>query len=354
MEGTSPTQRPAPRSPPARLPSISPTYILTAPHNIDETTSQPLDEASKSATVELTATSIQQPVALRLPVNVVDVNDEAVRSALTPVGIAALDTEVFEREWSAEKLALLVDRGNTDQLLTLLGQMDDRQIADTLSFHHLSYEMGRVKYLNDVSGAIQPGQLTGLMGAPDAGITLLLSLLAGRCPLRGKLTGDMLFNGAPITTATRRYVGYVVKDNPNLPALTVYETLFFSARLRVSGESAKLIRFRTLLWMKILGLSHTYTTRVGDAITRGISGGERRRLSYGCEMIAGQSLVLADLPTTGLDSTNAYQLMKELKFITQTGRGTLVSMVQPSPEMLDLLDVIMIMGKGSVIYRQAR
>ena len=286
----------------------------------------------------------------RLAVEVSDEDAARIRKSLTPEGIKALNTGVFESEWSMERLEMLVDLADTEQLLALLGRLDEKAIADTLSFHHLSYEKGGVKYLHDVSGVVQPGRITGLIGAPDSGITLLLSLLAGRTPRSGQLTGEILFNGSPITPSTRRYVGYLVREDPNLPQLTVYETLNFSARLRVTGESPKVIRFRTLAWMKVLGLSHTYSTVVGDALTRGVSGGERRRVSYGCEMIAGQSLVLADLPTNGLDSTSAFALIKNVTSIARTGRAMLVSLVQPSPEILALLDLITVMGKGKIIY----
>ena len=312
-------------------------------------------EAERKAEEMELATRVdkQQQAADKLTVDVADADAAHIRAALTANGMAALNTAVFESEWTTEQLSLLVDLANTDQLLSLLGRLDDRTIADTLSFHHLSYETGGVKYLHDVSGVVQPGQVTGLIGAPDAGITLLLSLLAGRAPLTGQLSGDILFNGAPISASTRRYVGYVVKEDPNLPQLTVYETLNFSARLRVTNESSKVIRFRTLLWMKVLGLSHTYSTVVGDALTRGVSGGERRRVSYGCEMIAGQSLVLADLPTNGLDSTSAFALIKNVTAIARTGRAMLISLVQPSPEILALLDLITVMAKGAVIYTGA-
>ena len=256
----------------------------------------------------------------------------------------------LESDWSVEGLQKLVEAASTEELLTLLAALDDRAFTSRMSYHSLTFTRNGVDYLHNVSGAIEPGKLTALIGAPDSGITLLLSLLAGRAPLLGKMTGDILYDGQPISAATRRHVGYVVKEDPNLPQMTVYETLNFSARLRVESESNKLLRFRTLLWMKLLGLSHTYNTVVGDALTRGVSGGERRRVSYGCEMIAGQSLVLADLPTNGLDSTSAFALIKNVTGLCRTGRAMLVSVVQPSPEILALFDAITIMSKGAIIY----
>ena len=256
----------------------------------------------------------------------------------------------LEGEWSVQGLEKLVDAASTEQLLTLLAALDDRRSTSRMTYHNLTFTRNGVEYLHNVSGAIEPGKLTALIGAPDSGITLLLSLLAGRPPLFGQMGGEILYDGQPISVATRRHVGYVVKEDPNLPQLTVYETLHFSARLRVETEGAKLLRFRTLLWMKLLGLSHTYNTVVGDALTRGVSGGERRRVSYGCEMIAGQSLVLADLPTNGLDSTSAFALIKNVTGLCRTGRAMLCSIVQPSPEILALFDAITVMAKGAVIY----
>ena len=271
---------------------------------------------------------------------------ERIRSALE----GGVNKGELERGWSVESLQKLVEAASTEQLLTLLGVLDDRAFTSRMTFHHLTFTSSGVEYLHNVSGAIEPGKLTALIGAPDSGITLLLSLLAGRAPLFGKMSGEILYDGQPISPATHRHVGYVVKEDPNLPQMTVYETLHFSAKLRVESEGAKLLRFRTLLWMKLLGLSHTYNTVVGDALTRGVSGGERRRVSYGCEMIAGQSLVLADLPTNGLDSTSAFALIKNVTGLCRTGRAMLVSVVQPSPEILALFDAITVMSKGAIIY----
>jgi ABC-type multidrug transport system ATPase subunit len=299
-------------------------------------------EKQQQAVVAIDVASNQSPEELAPP-----------QQALAPVPTgndASVSKAAFEADWDIVGLERLVDAASTEQLLTLLSKLDERPFHSRMSFHNVSFQRNGVQYLRGVNGVIEPGKLTALIGSPDSGITLLLSLLAGRSPLFGKATVNILYDGQPISAVTRKAVGYVVKDDPNLPQFTVYETLLFAARLRVADESTKLLRFRTLLWMKLLGLSHTYNTVVGDALTRGVSGGERRRVSYGCEMIAGQSLVLADLPTNGLDSTSAFALIKNVTSLCRTGRGMLVSIVQPSPEILDLFDSIMIMSKGAVLY----
>ena len=310
------------------------------------------EEESKVQAAEAHFQEVQKAeAATALDVSAAQSSEEAanIAAALNPSN-HAYGKAVFEASWDAEQLARLVAAADNEHLLTLLSKLDERPINSRLSFHDVTFTRNGVEYLSHVSGSVEPGRLTALIGAPDSGITLLLSLLAGRPPLFGRMTGDILFDGQPISSTTRKSVGYVVKEDPNLPQFTVFETLNFSAQLRVSDESPKLLRFRTLLWMKLLGLSHTYNTVVGDALTRGVSGGERRRVSYGCEMIAGQSLVLADLPTNGLDSTSAFGLIKNVTGLCRTGRGMLVSVVQPSPEILALFDDIMLMSKGAVLY----
>jgi ABC-type multidrug transport system ATPase subunit len=143
-----------------------------------------------------------------------------------------------------------------------------------------------------------------------------------------------------------------VKEDPNLSLLTVWETLLFSASLRqLPLFSPKLHRFIVSLVLKLLGLSHIKDSIVGDVLTRGISGGERRRLSYGCELVAGHHMILADLPTNGLDSHSAANLFRAVKFASLTGRATMASIVQPTQELFEMFDRIVLLCKGSMIFQ---
>ena len=130
-----------------------------------------------------------------------------------------------------------------------------------------------------------------------------------------------------------------------------YETLYFSARCRLPAATPdKLVRFRTLLFLKFLGLSHVKDNIVGNAMIRGISGGERRRLSFGVEMVVGHSVLLADLPTNGLDSATAFAVMRTMRFATLASTSMLCTIVQPSPELYALFHRVLVLSKGAVVY----
>ena len=192
--------------------------------------------------------------------------------------------------------------------------------------------------LNDVIGYMQAGMLVGVLGAPDSGVTPLFNILTGRMEVGrgGKLTGDILYDGRRRTADFQRWVGYVVKEDQHIPAMTVFETLYFSARLRLPDMPPKIIRMRVAITLKLLGLSHVANSVVGDGSLRGISGGEKRRVSFGVEMVAGHACIIADLPTNGLDSASAYSLMRTMRFATKIGFSMMASVVQPFLQPLRL------------------
>ena len=112
----------------------------------------------------------------------------------------------------------------------------------------------------------------------------------------------------------------------------------------------KIVRMRVAITLKLLGLSHVANSVVGDGSLRGISGGEKRRVSFGIEMVAGHACIIADLPTNGLDSASAYSLMRTMRFATKIGFSMMASVVQPSPQLLRLFHRVMVMSKGTCIY----
>jgi ABC-type multidrug transport system ATPase subunit len=182
-------------------------------------------------------------------------------------------------------------------------------------------------------------------------ITPLLQVLAGERAHHGKLTGTMFYDGRKPDSSFRRLVGFAVKQDTHLAHLTVFESLFFSARLRLPDALPdRVVKYRVKMAMKLLGISHTANTPVGDAVLRGISGGEKRRLGFGLEMVAGHSVILADLPTNGLDSATAYDLIRTMAFACRGGFSLMASLVQPSLELYLLLDRVMLLSKGRTIY----
>ena len=129
------------------------------------------------------------------------------------------------------------------------------------------------------------------------------------------MSGDVLINDSvcPNDFLFRRISGYVDQEDIHLPMLTVREVLEFSACTRLPESvsyAEKMGRVETV--MKQLGLSHVADSRVGDALKRGLSGGEKKRLSIAAELVTNPSILFVDEPTSGLDSFNAYQVVQTL------------------------------------------
>jgi ABC-type multidrug transport system ATPase subunit len=203
-----------------------------------------------------------------------------------------------------------------------------------ISFRNLFYRKNGVQRLQGISGYFRGGMTVAVLGAPDAGITTFFDVLCQR-HRGGHLTGELLIGGQPPDRSFERLVGYITKDDTNLPIMTVRETLMFSCQLR-SGLSERACRTRVEIVMKMLGLRGCADTVVGDGTIRGVSGGEKRRVSIGCEMVAGHPIIVADLPTNGLDSATAYDIIRTVKHANQSGRTFICSLAQPSPELLNV------------------
>lgn len=129
------------------------------------------------------------------------------------------------------------------------------------------------------------------------------------------MSGDVLINDSvcPNDFLFRRISGYVDQEDIHLPMLTVREVLEFSACTRLPESvsyAEKMARVETV--MKQLGLSHVADSRVGDSLKRGLSGGEKKRLSIAAELVTNPSILFVDEPTSGLDSFNAYQVVQTL------------------------------------------
>lgn len=137
-----------------------------------------------------------------------------------------------------------------------------------------------------------------------------------------------------------------------MSTLTVYETVLYSALLRLPREmSIDAKRFRTLETLQELGILGIKDSRIGDSGTRSISGGEKRRVSIACELVQSPDLIFLDEPTSGLDSANALNVIECLVNLAQTYRRTVVlSLHQPSSKIVSLLDRLVLLSAGRLIY----
>ncbi|EFN53179.1 hypothetical protein CHLNCDRAFT_136987 [Chlorella variabilis] len=204
---------------------------------------------------------------------------------------------------------------------------------------------GRKQILKGVSGVAACGELVGVMGPSGSGKTTLLAMLAGSSEdldRRSTLGGAVLLDGHPMHSAARRKIAYVAQDDTLLPTLTVEE-------LHDATSSQVQAAVRSVL--SELGLSHVARTRVGGSSgIRGVSGGERRRVTIAMELVTEPAVLVLDEPTSGLDSFTAINLMRTLKQVAGDGRIVLLSYHQPSPAMFTLLDRAYLMAQGHCLF----
>eukprot|EP01127_Copromyxa_protea_P014018 TRINITY_DN3843_c0_g1_i4.p1 TRINITY_DN3843_c0_g1~~TRINITY_DN3843_c0_g1_i4.p1 ORF type:complete len:594 (-),score=104.46 TRINITY_DN3843_c0_g1_i4:40-1686(-) len=205
--------------------------------------------------------------------------------------------------------------------------------------------------LNNVCGHVAPGEVLALMGPSGSGKSTLLDVLSGR--VKKGLTGDILINGTKTDHSDiKKNTAYMQQDDRLHPTLTVRETLYFSAMLRLSSDMPKSERLaRVDEVIEELGLSRAADTKIGDGVhIRGVSGGERRRVSLGVELITKPSLLLCDEPTSGLDSRSTQFLVELLKSLAKKGKAILCTIHQPSSYVFNLFDKVGILSKGNLVY----
>ncbi|OAY38730.1 ABC transporter G family member 1 [Manihot esculenta] len=205
--------------------------------------------------------------------------------------------------------------------------------------------------LSDISGEARDGEILAVLGASGSGKSTLIDALANRIA-KGRLKGTIKLNGEGLESRMLKVISaYVMQDDLLYPMLTVQETLMFSAEFRLPrslSKSKKKMRVQTLIDQ--LGLRNAANTVIGDEGHRGVSGGERRRVSIGIDIIHDPILLFLDEPTSGLDSTSAFMVVKVLQRIAQTGSIVIMSVHQPSYRILGLLDRLIFLSRGQTVY----
>ncbi|XP_009765624.1 pleiotropic drug resistance protein 3 [Nicotiana sylvestris] len=252
----------------------------------------------------------------------------------------------------------------------------------------LQSELAKIKILNDVSGVIKPGRMTLLLGPPGCGKTSLLKALSGNLDKSLKVSGEISYNGYKLEEfVPQKTSAYVSQNDLHIPEMTVRETLDYSSRFQGVGSRAEIMtdlsrrekeagvvpdpdidtymkaisiegqkkNLQTDYILKILGLDICADTLVGDAMRRGISGGQKKRLTTG-ELIVGPTKALfMDEISNGLDSSTTYQIVACLQQLAHITDATiLVSLLQPAPETFDLFDDIILMAEGKILYHGPR
>ena len=209
----------------------------------------------------------------------------------------------------------------------------------------------RKTLLKPMSGEALPGELLAIMGTSGAGKSTLLDVLAARLESR-HLKGTITANGTPIDPSSfRKLTGYVMQNDALFPLLTVRETFQFAAYLRIHDMSRSQKDQAAENIIKLLRLEKCADTIIGDDDHRGLSGGERRRVSIGVDIIHTPAVVFLDEPTSGLDSSTALSVVESLKQLATEQQCTVVMTIhQPSARLFDLIDKVTFLADGNVTY----
>ncbi|KAK4709134.1 hypothetical protein R3W88_030059 [Solanum pinnatisectum] len=235
----------------------------------------------------------------------------------------------------------------------------------SLSFNHVNYyvdmpaemktqgiEEDRLQLLRDVSGVFRPGILTALVGVSGAGKTTLMDVLAGR-KTGGYIEGCIKISGYPKNQTTfARVSGYCEQNDIHSPYVTIYESLLYSAWLRlpsdVKTETRKMFVEEV---MELVELKPLRNALVGLPGINGLSTEQRKRLTTAVELVANPSIIFMDEPTSGLDARAAAIVMRTVRKTVDTGRTVVCTIHQPSIDIFEAFDELLLMKRGGqVIY----
>ena len=212
-------------------------------------------------------------------------------------------------------------------------------------FKNVNLKVPGKQILKNICGDVKPGEVLAIMGPSGSGKTSLLNALSGRINF-GELTGNIKINGQrPNRNKFKKYAKYVPQEDNLVGTVSVYDTIKFSADLNGETNERKIERL-----ISDLGLSHVKDVNIGTVFKKGISGGEKRRVSIGIEMIKEPEIIFFDEPTSGLDSASAFYIMKLIKQFADQGRTIICSIHQPSSQIFNMLDKILLLSHGSPVY----
>jgi ABC-type multidrug transport system ATPase subunit len=200
--------------------------------------------------------------------------------------------------------------------------------------------------LRDVHISEGPGRLIGIMGASGAGKTTLLNVMAG---IEEPGNGTVRINGIDIHRnkhQVRGVIGYVSQDDLLIEELTVYQNLYYNAKLCFADSSDEEIQERVLTVLASLGLDQRKDLKVGSPLEKTISGGQRKRLNIALELIREPAVLFVDEPTSGLSSRDSENVIDLLKELSLKGKLIFVVIHQPSSDIYKMFDKMYIMDTG--------
>ncbi|KIW15416.1 hypothetical protein PV08_05462 [Exophiala spinifera] len=211
-----------------------------------------------------------------------------------------------------------------------------------------------LKILDSNHGSVKGGSVLALMGPSGSGKTTLLNVLAHRTStMKGDFEGNIMINGQVTNQQSIRKVSsYVEQEDAMIGILTTQETVDFAARLSLQGTMSKKERVaRVNELIESFGLQRQRGTIVGTPLRKGLSGGQKRRLSVASQLVTSPRILFLDEPTSGLDSAASFEVMNYIKKIAKEYNIICIASIhQPSTTTFDLFDQLMLLSEGRMCY----
>uniref|UniRef100_H3GHI5 ABC transporter domain-containing protein n=1 Tax=Phytophthora ramorum TaxID=164328 RepID=H3GHI5_PHYRM len=289
----------------------------------------------------------------------------AAMASISPRGYAILESDHSQESSHAGLMATPSEkpRGRVPSIYDREIEIKYERIRNpcVLSWSDLSYTVkgkktpelpwGTKTILDRVSGRCAPGELTAILGPSGSGKTTLVDLLADRIS-SGDVSGAIEVNGAERDPKTFRAVtSYVAQEDTLLGSFTVVETMRMAAKLSLpSTVTSQEIEVRVENVMDAMGLGTARDTLVGDIFRKGLSGGQKRRLSIAMELLSNPSILILDEPTSGLDSSAAHNVMKFIVKLCAEGKSVVCTIHQPSSLVYDMFTNVVVLSAGQTVY----
>ncbi|RVW78356.1 ABC transporter G family member 11 [Vitis vinifera] len=233
------------------------------------------------------------------------------------------------------------------------GEKADEKMGVYVTWKELSVTVsnGSKFILQGLTGYAQPSQVLAIMGPSGSGKSTLLDALAGRLDSRTRHTGEILINGRKQWSAYGT-MAYVTQDDTLTWTLTVREAVFYSAQLQLpKSMSISEKKERSETTIREMGLQDSMDTRIGGWGSKGLSGGQKRRVSICIEILTRPKLLFLDEPTSGLDSAASYFVMRRIVDLAQQNGMTIIASIhQPSSEVFELFPNLCLLSSGRTIY----
>ncbi|KAL4926440.1 ABC drug exporter AtrF [Aspergillus undulatus] len=209
--------------------------------------------------------------------------------------------------------------------------------------------------IHDFSGAIREGEMMLVLGRPGAGCSTFLKAIANDRASFAAVEGDVSYAGLSAAEQDKHYrgeVNYNQEDDQHFPNLTVWQTLKFSLINKTKKHDKESIPVIIDALLKMFGITHTKNTLVGNEFVRGVSGGERKRVSIAETLATKSSVVCWDNSTRGLDASTALDYAKSLRIMTDVSkRTTLVTLYQAGESIYELMDKVLVIDQGRMLFQ---